>query len=186
MHSALIFCVLFLAACVGILFWRVANLTKGQDMLSERMDDLIGEAGKLAGKVDSTTQAMEGVKIIAGNIGTLVERYLEEFKISVAAQLAESNERVSDLIEGCAKMDADLSIASEDVRECVRLRQSDLEGLNARITEIADAQEKARRKSGLHNAPGAYESLRAVAETGARKHPDPAHAQLVALAQGPE
>ena len=106
---------------------------------------------------------------------------------NIRERLTEAEGKISDLSEGCAKLDADLSEVSEDVRECVKLRQSDLAGLNERITEIADAQEKARRKSGIRNSPpGAFESLRAVAESNAVKHPDPAHAELVSLARGPD
>ena len=100
--------------------------------------------------------------------------------------IAAIESKLSDIAEGCEKLDSDLSVVSDDVRECVKLRQSDLVGLNDRITEISDAQEKARRKSGLRNSPAAFESIRAVAESASsRQKPDQFHDDLVAAATGP-
>ena len=92
--------------------------------------------------------------------------------------------KIADMAEGCAKMDADLSLALDDMREQQKIRQNDLKEFNERITEIADAQEKARRKSGLRNSPAAFESLRAVAESNSVNRTNPEHEKLVALAEG--
>ena len=119
-------------------------------------------------------------------LNQIIESELAAFKAGIAAEIYQTESKVFDLAEGCEKLDADLSTVSDDVRECVPLRQSDFESMNERITEITDAQEKARRKSGLRNSPAAFESIRAVAESASsQRKPDKFHDDLVAAATGP-
>lgn len=191
MHAFLIFCVAVEAVGLVFLFRRV-NI--GFDAASRHRDAIIEQVptlpegltetnwSELIGKVQEHTSALIEITELGEATDVALNLFIDAFQL----RMSESEIKLSDLTEGCARLDSDLSTTSEDVRECVKLRQSDLNGLNKRITEIADAQEKARRKSGLHNSPGAFESLRATAETNARKHPDPAHAELVAFAEGPE
>lgn len=198
MHAFLVFCIAFELVLIGLLIWNARRQSIGQDSVNGRMDAVIAEATHLSELVAVNTQALFRLdqrhadlvrQVGIGNDETasrLVELQaaLHQWKSDEELRAKEIETKVSDLAEGCARLDADLSTATDDVRECVRLRQSDLAGLNERITEIADAQEKARRKSGLRGAPAAFESLRSVAESGAVKHPDPERSKLLALAEG--
>ena len=198
MHAFLIFCVLAEAGFIGLLLWNARRQAIGADAVNEWLDlqlkardefeDRINQALANAAIVKLDERHSDLVRQVEiGNDEKNVRLKALSDLIGIQAELLNVfDAKVSDLAEGCAKLDADLSEASEDVRECVKLRQSDLAGLNERITEIADAQEKSRRKSGARNAPAGYESLRGGAEVNARKFPDPGIAKLVALAEGGE
>ena len=204
MHGFMVFCTLVEAVAILVLAWRTRHLSQGADATSEQSDKIIEELGEHTGALDSIRERIpHGLtetnwsEVIAklyehtealiaiSKRGESTDRALDLFIEASQIRMAEAESKISDLSEGCAKLDADLSTASEDIRECVELRQSDLAGLNERITQIADDQEKARRKSGLRGAPAAWESIRAVAESSARKT-DKFHDDLVAAATGPD
>lgn len=212
MHAFLVFCIASELVLIGLLIWNTRRQSIGQDSVNGRMDAVIAEAARLSESVAVNTQALfrldqrhadlvkqvgimnsetndrlKATTDLIGRIDASLQLTIDGSRLAhqgIRERMAEGEAKVADLTEGCGKLDDDLSLIASDVRECVKLRQSDLAGLNERITEIADAQEKARRKSGLRGAPAAFESLRSVAESGAVKHPDPERSKLVALAEG--
>jgi peptidoglycan hydrolase CwlO-like protein len=152
----------FLIVCVVILAVMVAVLWRN-----------------LAGAVNERLDAIESQR-------KAKQELLEETCDAIRSQISELEAKLLDIAEGCEKLDSDLSVLTGDVKELVRFRQADMKELNERIAQIVEDQEKARRRSGLRNAPAAFETLRGVAETNAAKRPDPEHLKLVALAEGAE
>jgi hypothetical protein len=111
----------------------------------------------------------------------LVEKLYDHTEV-----IAASEAKILDLAEGCERLDSDLSLLSGDFREFMKLRSADARAFSERISEIVAGQEDIRRKAGRPGSPGfAWEGLKSRAESNAQKV-DPAHAKLVALAEGPE
>ena len=184
MHAFLICCVLAEAVLIGILFRRIHI---GFDLASEHRDAIIAQIPAVPHGLTETNWSEMVAKLYEHtNDIQSFDVALQLFIDAAQTRIGESESKLIDLAEGCEKLDADLSVVTEDVRELSKIRAGESRELGKRITELSDEQEKIRRKAAQPGSRGfSFETIRTTAESNAKRR-DPERDKLVALAEGPE
>lgn len=208
MHSFLIFCVLALAVCVWFLMRRMnahnAALSVRAEEAIGQLGDFISESGELRAVIhqesEDTKLILNGMRLAhellsqshmerAGEQTEFTSRIdsgMAALKASVAAEFMQSESKVLDLTDGCERIDADLSLVISDVRELVKMHGDESKELSQRLAQIAEDQDKIRRKSAQRGSGGTFEMVRNGVEKGSYLKTDPEVQKLVDLAEGPE
>ena len=120
-------------------------------------------------------------------IAVAVEAILIAILFWRVSNLSIDVDAVDDHAECIDQITLDIDQLKSELRELAKVREVDSKELSARISEIAGAQEKIRRRAAQPGSSGfAFESVRGNAEKNARKLGDNDMAKLVALAEGPE
>jgi hypothetical protein len=174
MHTFLVSCVLAEGAFIALLLGWLWRESQGLRSLSWRVDSVVKTLAGLPNGLTETnwSEAM----------GCLY-RHTEEID-ATRILLADSESKLSDLSEGCARIDSDLEKFVSDLKELGNLRRNDAMEIGARLTQLADDVEKAKRRSARPaTSSSSFEAIRNVAERASRKS-DANHDRMVALAEG--
>ena len=120
---------------------------------------------------------------LSQGVDSLSER-MDTLTDAAQLRMAESESKISDLSEECARIDTDLSTFATDLEELGNLRRNDAKELGDRLTQLAEEVEKSKRRSARPAATGnSFDAVRNTAEKFARRQ-DPDRDRLVALAEG--
>lgn len=102
--------------------------------------------------------------------------------IRAQTDIEELSSRVSDVADGCVRIDRELDAARKDVVELSKLQAADTKDIAARITEFNESLEKVRRGRNAGGSGNAWTS----AQTLAGRHSSRDSVQdLIAQAEGP-
>lgn len=185
------------ALFIGFLFWRLRQAGEQFDE-SGKAHRLLSESYQL--QADKHAELFRLVKIADGeamsalnNLADTTMSQLNRLQATIyrdagdiERRFNEAEAKVSDLSEGCERLDMELSTVVDDMRELSRLRGDESKEIGDRIKELAGEQEKIRRKATRPGSPNsAWDAVSRAAENNSKKR-DPAHDKLVALAEGEE
>lgn len=131
--------VMYMAIAVVVLSFVINAITKGLNVVNQKVYDLVHNEGDLTQKLD--IHSGDEMELIAGNINTLLE-YIRGIMKNIAAnseQLNDSSKAIADNLMNAEMSISDVSATMEEMSAAMEETNASLNQINEAVFQVTDA-----------------------------------------------